>query len=288
MAEGLLASFFEHFQELQKRLLKIGITFFIFFAILVSFELKFADVNGLSIPYLYPNVFNAMAIQFFKWLYLNVAPSFAVAPPAVFNPTEGIMAEMKVALFLAVVLSMPMIVYQLGKFLAPALKPKEKGLLIKITLPATLLFISGAVFAYFFVLEFMFDFLMNMGVAMVSFPDPVTGELVHVAYMGIEEFINFTLMILLAFGLAFELPVIMVGLSAIGLVKPDFWKRNWRYSVVAMFIFGAVITPDGSGVTMILVAAPMIVLYVAGYFVSKRVVAKKKMDAEEPEKPKSS
>lgn len=276
MSDGFLMSFLEHIQELRERLLKIGITFFVFFFIVITFEIRFTQFGGLTIPYLFPNIFNAVSIQFFHWIYENVAPPYDMVPPAVFNPMEGVMAEMKVAMFLAVVLSMPVIVYQLGRFLAPALKPKEKSLLVKISVPASILFVLGAVFAYLFVLEFMFDFLYNMGVAMVTYQDPVTGLDVHIAYMGIEEFIDFTLMILIAFGLAFELPIIMIGLTALDLVTPEFWKRNWRYAVVGMFVFGAFITPDGSGLTMLLIAIPMIVLYIAGYLVSKRMVAKKK------------
>jgi sec-independent protein translocase protein TatC len=261
MANGILMTFLQHFREFQKRLVRIGATFFVFFAIMIMFRLDTAPIGGFTVPYLYPDIFNAVAIQFFKFLYVNVAPPFAVAPPAVLAPAEGIMVEMKIAMFLALALSMPMIVYQMGRFLAPALRPKEKKLLMKTAVPATILFVTGAVFAYLFVLEFMFDFLYNIGIAMVTYIDPATGLPVAVAYLSIEQFIDFTLMVLIAFGLAFELPIIMVGLSAIGIVKPSFWKKNWRYAT--------------AGVTMLLVALPMLFLYVGGYFVSKRVVAKK-------------
>ena len=74
----------------------------------------------------------------------------------------------------------------------------------------------------------------------------------------------------LAFGLAFELPVVMYGLSYLGIVTADFWKKNWRIAAIAIFVFGAVITPDGSGVTMMLVAVPMLFLYVGGYVAINR------------------
>jgi sec-independent protein translocase protein TatC len=275
MSNGLLSTFLGHIMELRTRLLYIGVTFMIFFAIAIMFRLDFVNIGGIPVPYLYPDIFNSIAIQLFRWLVNNTAP-LALATPAVFGPTEGIMVEMKIAMFLALAMSMPMIVYQLGKFLAPALRPKEKKLLIRTAVPASILFVTGAVFAYVVVLEFMFDFLYQIGLSMVTYVDPVTGQVVTVAYMSVEQFIDFTLMILLAFGLAFELPVIMVGLSAIGLVSPAFWKRNWRYATAAIFFFGAFITPDGSGVTMLLVALPMLFLYVGGYFVSKRVVSRRK------------
>ncbi|MEE9489510.1 MAG: twin-arginine translocase subunit TatC, partial [Thermoplasmata archaeon] len=85
-----------------------------------------------------------------------------------------------------------------------------------------------------------------------------------------SEFVDFTLLFLLSFGLAFELPILMVGSTFLGVVDDHFWRRNWRFAAVAIFIFGAVITPDGSGITMMLVSLPMLGLYVLGYFLSVR------------------
>ena len=101
--------------------------------------------------------------------------------------------------------------------------------------------------------------------------------------MQLSEFLDFVLWFSLAFGIAFELPVVMYGLSYLGIVTPEFWKKNWRYATIAIFIFGAVITPDGSGVTMMLVSIPMLFLYVAGYIAvvqrSKRVESRYRASA---------
>jgi len=74
-----------------------------------------------------------------------------------------------------------------------------------------------------------------------------------------------------AFGLAFQLPVLMYGLSWLGVVRSSFWKKYWRFAAIAIFLFGAIITPDGSGITMMLVSIPMLGLYVVGYIVSVRI-----------------
>ena len=79
------------------------------------------------------------------------------------------------------------------------------------------------------------------------------------------------MLFVIAFGVCFELPVVMWLITKAGVVDPGFWIRNFRYAVVGMVIFGAVITPDGSGITMWLVAAPMIVLYLGGYLVIRRI-----------------
>ncbi len=265
----MLSGFLRHLHELRRRVIWISVTFGIFFVICVVFEIRWTTISGVEVPYPYPNVFNAVAIQFFNILLASLKPPQVV--PAVLGPLEGVMVEMKIALFLSFTLSMPMIVYQLGRFIAPALKPREKSLLLKISVPSALLFVAGAMFAYLLILPFVFEFLYAIGISMIR--DPTTG--VAVAYLSPDQFIDFTLMFLIAFGLAFELPIIMVGITGVGLVKPDFWKRNWRYATAAIFVFGAVITPDGSGATMLLVALPMLALYVVGYFVSKRIYAKR-------------
>src|SRR2546427_173649 len=81
----------------------------------------------------------------------------------------------------------------------------------------------------------------------------------------------YVVMFKVAFGLAFQLPVLMYGLSALGIVRSDFWKKYWRFAAIAIFLFGAIITPDGSGITMFLVALPMLALYVVGYGAAVRV-----------------
>src|SRR5207247_8548060 len=85
------------------------------------------------------------------------------------------------------------------------------------------------------------------------------------------DFIAFVLLVSVAFGLAFQLPVLMYGLSWLGIVNSGFWKKYWRFAAIAIFLFGASITPDGSGITMMLVSIPMLCLYVVGYIVSVRI-----------------
>jgi len=80
---------------------------------------------------------------------------------------------------------------------------------------------------------------------------------------------------LLAFGLSFQLPLVMYAISMSGMVDSDFWRKNIRYAIVAIVIFGAVITPDGTGVTMWFVSGPMIALYFAGMFLIERKERKK-------------
>ena len=89
------------------------------------------------------------------------------------------------------------------------------------------------------------------------------------------DFVTFVLQFLLAFGLSFQLPLVMYAISMSGMVDADFWRKNIRYAIVAIVIFGAVITPDGTGVTMWFVSGPMIALYITGMFLIERKERKK-------------
>jgi sec-independent protein translocase protein TatC len=130
----------------------------------------------------------------------------------------------------------------------------------RIIVPASLLFAAGAIFSYLLVIPFAFTFLYAFAPAGT------------VQFVSIMTLVSFTLQFMIAFGLSFQLPIFMWILTKVGIVQPRFWRDNWRYAFVAMVIFGAVITPDGSGITMWFVAMPMAALYFGGYIVAKRSV----------------
>src|SRR3990170_5023381 len=162
--------------------------------------------------------------------------------------------QQNVAMFLAVILTSTVMTVEFWRFVAPGLKPKERRLIFRLTAPVVILFVAGVLMSLLVVLPFTFPFLYTFARGLGAEP-----------LLTVEAFLDFVVMFSLGFGLAFELPVVMYGLSYLGIVQPDFWKKNWRYAAIAIFIFGAVITPDGSGITMMLVALPMLVLYAAGY-----------------------
>ncbi|MGE9811204.1 twin-arginine translocase subunit TatC, partial [Ferroplasma acidiphilum] len=82
--------------------------------------------------------------------------------------------------------------------------------------------------------------------------------------MGISSFVSFMFMYTIAFGLSFEIPVFMVGLSRFGIVTADTWKKNWRYAVIGSLVYGMIFSPGVTGFTMVVIAIPMIALYFAG------------------------
>ena len=160
-------------------------------------------------------------------------------------------APLKLAFFVALVVAMPWLLYQLWAFVAPGLYKRERKLALPLLVSALILFYIGCSFAYFIVLPAVFTFLNKVtpaGVAMMT---------------DINAYLDFVLVIFLAFGASFELPVALVILALLGWVTPK-QLREWRgYAVVAIFVVAAIITPPDV-VSQLMLAVPMILLYEAG------------------------
>jgi len=247
-------TFFQHLEEVRQRLKVVVWAFVVAFVIFLMFSFQYVVVLGvpmwLPLPTL--NLQESIAQQFFVAVRSWLVPTYV--NPVVLTPWEPVLVQFKVALFLSIVATSPITTYEFWRFVAPALKPKERRLIVRVSVPVVLLFLLGVSIAFLVVLPFTFSFLYGIAIAMGAQP-----------LLQLQEFVDFILLFSLAFGAAFELPVVMYGLSVLGIVSPRFWKRHWRFAAIAIFVFGAAITPDGSGVTMMLVSIPMLVLYVAGY-----------------------
>ena len=131
--------------------------------------------------------------------------------------------------------------------------------IFKVILPMSLLFIFGVVFSYLLVIPLTLNFLYTYG-------ESIGAE----TFLTVDGFITFVLQFILGFGIAFQLPVLMFVLSLSGLTDSKFWQKNFRYAIIIIIIFGAIITPDGSGVTMWFIALPMIALYALGIMIIRR------------------
>ena len=164
-------------------------------------------------------------------------------------------APIKLAFFVALVVAMPWLLYQAWAFVAPGLYKRERRLAFPLLASALALFYAGCAFAYFIVLPAVFTFLNKVtppGVAMMT---------------DINAYLDFVLVIFLAFGASFELPVALVILVLLGWVTPA-QLREWRgYAVVGIFVVAAVITPPDV-VSQLLLALPMVALYEAGILAS--------------------
>jgi sec-independent protein translocase protein TatC len=173
--------------------------------------------------------------------------------PAIFlGPAEGFMLTFKVALLAGAVLASPVILWQLLWFVLPALRRKEKHLMWILVISGSGAFAAGAVFAYRLLLPAMISFFL--GFATDQFRPEIVGS----------RYVNFVLFLAIGCGVAFELPIITAAMSYLGLVSHRTLLRQWRVAIIGCFAIAAFITPSPDAFTMIMVALPLVVLYLAG------------------------
>jgi len=174
------------------------------------------------------------------------------------NPLSAFLTPLKLAFYMAVIVSIPHLLYQLWAFVAPGLYKRERKLVWPLLVSSTLLFYAGMAFAYFVVFPLVFGFLSGVTPGGVQFmPD-------------IKEYQEFVFTLFFAFGIAFELPVALVLLIRAGVVDPDSLAQKRHYVVLWIFVVAMLITPPDV-FSQTLLAIPMLLLFEIGLFVGRRV-----------------
>jgi len=161
---------------------------------------------------------------------------------------EAFFTYLKVAFLSGIILAAPVIFYQFWMFVAPGLYNKEKRLMVPVVVLSTFFFVGGASFGYFIVFPFGFKFFLGFASEIIR-PLP-----------SMREYLSFASKLLLAFGLVFELPLIITFLARLGMVSVSFLKKNRKYALLLFFVGAAILTPPDV-VTQIMMALPLIVLY---------------------------
>jgi len=246
-----------HFEELRKRLLRIVLVIGVITVFILTFHAEPIQVGEITLYYPTPEPLNNIAAQVTQHMKDNLVPENVQLIQT--TPGQAFFAQVYISALVGLVLGMPIVIKELVGFIKPALKENEINVSRSISLPALGLFIAGCVFSYNFVIPYILEFLYRYGESAGL-----------VTFLNIMDFVTFILQFLLAFGFSFQLPLVMYAISVSGAVDAKFWRKNIRYAIVAIVIFGAVITPDGSGVTMWFIAGPMIGLYVAGMAIIER------------------
>ena len=180
---------------------------------------------------------------------------------------EPFFTAIKVAFFAGLILSLPVIFWQFWLFVAPGLYDHEKKLVVPFVFFATLMFVTGAAFCYYVVIPFGFDFLINFGSTLFT------------ALPSIGEYVGFFTKLLIAFGIAFELPVVTFFLAKLGLVDDQSLIGFFRYAIICIFIFSALLTPPDV-ITQFLMAGPLIFLYGCSILIAKSVNPAPKQEEE--------
>jgi len=259
--------------EVRYRLVRIALVLGPLFGFLLFFELKRVTVAvlGVSVPlaYPWPNPFYNVTAQVFLAMVAWMLPTGVQLLNV--GVGDSIFAQMVIGLLLTLILGMPWIVHEVGAFLVPALRRNERALLRQIGIPATALFAVGTAVGILFLTPFTFRLLFLYVAAMKL--EPV---------LGVQDFVTFALLYSLAFGVVFELPVFVYALTRLGVVRASAWRKHWRGAVLGALVFGMVVTPDNSGITMLLIATPMIGLYLGGAYFATRWEARRDASQDRP------
>lgn len=223
-----------HIADLRKRLVISSLTVIVMFFVCFSFYQPILDWMMVPAEAALPKNSQMVAVEI----------------------QETFFTALKVAFFAGFIASLPVIFWQLWLFLAPGLYEHEKKLVIPFVFFATLMFLSGASFAYYIVVPVGFEFLIAFGSNVVT------------VLPSIGAYVGFFTKLLIGFGISFELPVITFFLAKIGLVDDRMLKDFFRYAIVLIFIVAAVLTPPDV-VSQLLMAAPLTLLYGISIYIAK-------------------
>jgi len=174
---------------------------------------------------------------------------------AISEPIEGFITQLKVAGLAGVGIASPVIFYQIWRFIAPGLYPKEQRLIVPLAFFSTVLFLGGVTFGYFVIFRYAFPFFLEIT------PDNVE------AVLSINSYLGLATKMLLAFGACFQLPVIAFALARAGLIDHRDMINGFRYAMVGIFVVAAIITPPDV-ISQGLMAGPLIILYFFGVIIA--------------------
>lgn len=241
--------FTQHLQELRRRLVISAAAVFVGFLISYAFKERLFEV--LMLPWIH-----ALPEGEGKLIYTA--------------PHEAFFTYMKVSFIAGIGLAIPVILFQIWRFIAPGLYDNEKKYLIPIVFFSAFFFIGGALFGYFFVFPVGFKFFASFA------SDTIT------PMVSTREFLRFSARILFAFGFVFELPVFTFFLARLGLVSSQFLKRQRKIAIVLIFIVAAMLTPGPDVFSQLLMAGPLLILYelsiVIAYFFGRKPLAETEED----------
>jgi len=242
--EGLQESFLSHLFELRDRIIKAGLAIIIVFVGLV---------------YWAPDIFHLFAQPLLQALPVG-------GKMIVTDVTGSFFVPMKVTMLVAFIIALPVVMYQLWAFIAPGLYIHERKLILPLVVSSYSLFIIGMAFAYFLVFPTVFKF-------MASYNAPLGAEM----STDIDNYLSFAMTTFLAFGITFEVPVVVVVLVRMGMVPLAKLKEIRPYVIVGAFVISAIVTPPDV-LSQLLLAVPMTLLYELGLLVARFYVPKPSED----------
>lgn len=219
-----------HIRDIKRRLLIVGATIMVFFVIAFSYS--------------------SILIDWFKRPFEDDLIFYA--------PAEALFASIKISFMAAVIASVPIILYQFWKFIEPALLQKEQRWAVPLFFLGLGFFLLGLAFCNMVILPLVIDFFVTFGMDRAITPELAVGT-----------YVDFNVKFLLAFGFAFEIPLVISLLSRAGVIQASALIRFRKHAALVSLILSAVITPDATMFTMLLMAVPLILLYEIGILGAK-------------------
>ncbi len=242
-----------------KKLTHHLLSWFVFLLILIifffSFGMREISLYGKELFVPLPTASSSFAAAFFEYLHTNLVPKGVTL--IVTNPLTAFIAQIKTAFFLAFIVSFPFLLQSVITYFAPALYWHERRSFFIIFTSTVALFIGGVLFSYVIVIPPTFRILYEY-----------TDSLGATPFFEAGEFLTLVFGLSFAVGIMFLLPIFMYLLYRLGIVPDNFWSKHWRYALFSFLLVSAIITPDGSGVSMLLLTTPLIALYGLGTIIS--------------------
>ncbi len=192
--------------------------------------------------------------------------------------TEAFFTYVKLAFFGGFILAFPVIIYQAYRFVAPGLYAKEKQSFVGFILAAPILFLAGAALAYYGVLPMAWKFFVGFETAGGQGSLPIQLE------ARVSEYLSLIMHIVMAFGLAFQLPVVLALLAKMGVITAQMLKQGRRFAIVGVFVIAAIVTPPDV-VSQLALAVPMLILYELSILVCRKIEPKDEADEDLVPKP---
>ena len=254
-------TFLEHLEEFRRRVIVSLITVGFFMLISLSFGKPIERILRLPLD-LSTNILlaslidkiNGPSASFFGFLAITLRASASSVNATLMklSPLSGITTYLKVSMTFGALLASPVVLYQVWAFIMPALTSREKKVLLPLFFIILFFFFGGALFAFFIVVPVVFDFSAQLYPSMINNWD-------------IEQYFNFILQLLLGFGIAFELPLVMAFLTWIDAIDTNGFQEKRGLATIGIFVLSAFLTPSDPG-SMLLMAVPLILLYELGIF----------------------
>ena len=250
--EQSAAPLIEHLTELRNRLIRSVVAFAI--CMILAFTVASSIFNFLANP------------------IVNILKMNGQAPDLIFTGLQqGFMVNIRISLFGGFILSFPYISFQLWKFVAPGLYKDEKKAFLPFLIASPLLFLLGAAFSFYIVMPLAFDFFLGF-----QQKNEDISDLVGITYLGtINEYLGLTMKFIIAFGLCFQLPVLLTLMGKAGLVSSEALAKSRKYAVVGILVLAAIVTPPDV-ITQIILFTVVYALYEISVILVKWVEKKKK------------